>query len=323
MLYLRIDRAHVLDQRREVLIDQLVGADLARDFLVAAAGRDQLVARRHVDTVDIGKAHRRRRRSEEHLARARLTRHLHDFAAGGAAHDGIIDQQHVLTFEFHADRVQFLAHRLLAYALPRHDESAPDVAVLDETLAIRQVEPVGELHRGGTAGVRDRDHHVDVELGVVALDLVAEAFAHAQPRLVDRNAVHHRIRPRQVHVLKQARVERRVERALLRVKMAIFVDENRLTRRDVAHELITQGIERDRFRGHQVLGTVLGLHLAVDQRTDAVGVAEREQAVARDHRHHRVCATYAPVHARYRGEDRRRVELVIGGALLQFVGKHV
>ena len=68
---------------------------------------------------------------------------------------------------------------------------------------------------------------------------------------------------------------------------------------------------------------MIGLELAIDERTNAVRIAEREQAVTRDHRHDGIRAAAAPVHARHGGEDRRRIELVIGRPFLQFVREHV
>ena len=58
---------------------------------------DEFSARGHVDTVNVGKAHGGRRGGEKHLARARFARHGHDFAAGGAAHDRVVHQQHIFT----------------------------------------------------------------------------------------------------------------------------------------------------------------------------------------------------------------------------------
>src|SRR5205807_7493737 len=70
VLQLRIGAAHDVLQRVEVLVDECIGADLPRHLLLAAMRGDQLGAGRHVDAVDVGEAHRRRRRGEEHLARA-------------------------------------------------------------------------------------------------------------------------------------------------------------------------------------------------------------------------------------------------------------
>src|SRR5882762_10198681 len=149
----RIGAAHRVLQRVKVLVDERIGADLSRHLLLAAMRGDQLGAGRHVDAVDIGEAHRRRRRGEEHLARARFARHLHDLAAGGAAHDRVVHQQHVLASELHRHRVQLLAHRALAHRLPGHDEGAADVAVLDEALAVGHAQAGRELQRRRAAGV--------------------------------------------------------------------------------------------------------------------------------------------------------------------------
>ena len=75
-----------------------------------------------------------------------------------------------------------------------------------------------------------------------------------QARFVDRVAVDHRIRAREVDVLEDARVERRIVRALARVEAAGLVDEDRLARRDVAQHREAERLERDRFRGDEVLG---------------------------------------------------------------------
>src|SRR6266850_3570849 len=66
----RIGAPHRVLQLLEVLVDERVGTDLAADLLLAAVGGDQLGAGRHVDAVDVGEPHRRRRRgrSEEHTS---------------------------------------------------------------------------------------------------------------------------------------------------------------------------------------------------------------------------------------------------------------
>src|SRR5687767_15227461 len=54
------------------------------------------------------------------------------------------------------------------------------------------------LQRRGPARIRDRDHHVDVQVLVLAADLLGQLLAHVQARFVDRGAVDQRIGPRQV-----------------------------------------------------------------------------------------------------------------------------
>ena len=73
-------------------------------------------------------------------------------------------------------------------------------------------------------------------------------------------------------------------------------------------KLEAQAFQRDRFAGDHVFGAVVGLADADAQRPDAERIAERQQAVAGDQRHHRIGAAHAPVHAAHRLEQRRRVE---------------
>ena len=226
--------------RRSALISRAISASVR-----PVATSSSLV--RHVDPVDVRKAHRRARGREIHLARAGLARHLHDFARRRAADDRIVDEQHDLVLELHADRVQLLAHALLAQRLARHDERAPDVAVLDEALAIREPERVRELQRGRPARVGDRDHDVDVPRLGNAADLVRELLAHVEARLVHRRAVDHRVGPREIDVLEDARREHRVVGAQARVELPGLVDEDGLARRDVAQHRKAQRLQRDRL----------------------------------------------------------------------------
>ena len=92
---------------------------------------------------------------------------------GGAAHDGVVHQQHVLAHEFKVDGVELLAHRLLAQILAGHDERAAYVAVFDESFAVWQPRCGGQLQRGGAAGVGDGDDHVNVMVGPLAEDFSA------------------------------------------------------------------------------------------------------------------------------------------------------
>ena len=114
-----------------------------------------------------------------------------------------------------------------------------------------------------------------------------------------------------------------MSRALARVKVAGLVDEDRLARRDVAQHRKAQRLERDRFAGDHVLGAAHRLVDADDQRPDAERIAEREQAVAGDHRDDGVGAAAALVHAGDRGEDRVGVELGMMRRALELERQHV
>src|SRR6218665_3455946 len=123
-----VERTHGLFHAIHILVDERVTADGLANFFDRAAMGHQFAAGGHVDTVDIGVAHRRRGAGQVDLARACVACHLHDLAAGGAAHDGVVDQQHVAALELAGDHVELLAHGLLAHALPEHDEGAAHIA---------------------------------------------------------------------------------------------------------------------------------------------------------------------------------------------------
>ena len=64
---------------------------------------------------------------------------------GGSSHDRVIDQQHILAPKLDAHRIELLTNRPTADGLARHDEGAPDITILDEALAIIEVEAIGQL----------------------------------------------------------------------------------------------------------------------------------------------------------------------------------
>src|SRR5471032_2707441 len=270
-----------LDQVIEVLIDQPVSADQVGNILRGAVVRDEFMCTRHVDAVDVRVPHSWRRRAEIDVFGASFTGHLDDLLAGGAAHDGVIHQHHVLATELEFDGVELLAHGLLARSLPRHDESTTDVTVLDEAFAELDAQVVGQFQGSGTAGVRNRDDHVDVVVRALAQDLVGQLLAHAQTRLVDRDAVDDRVRTRQVDVFENARCIFGIGGALTGVQLAF-----------------------------------VGVTLAEYDRTDGVRVTETDDAITGDHCHHGVTTTATVVHVGYGGED-----VFFGGLQLATLGQ--
>ena len=139
-----------------------VGADRAPD-LVGRVGRgDELVATPRVDAHVAGVAHLRRVDADVHLGGARAAQHGDDRTGRRAAHDRVVDHHHALAAQQLGQRVELQAHRLLAARLGGLDERAPDVARLDEALAVRQP----GLLRVADGGRDGRVRHGDDEIGV-------------------------------------------------------------------------------------------------------------------------------------------------------------
>ena len=106
------------------------------------------------------------------------------------------------------------------------------------------------------------------------------------------------------------------------VHLPVHVDKNGLARRDVAHQFESRGVERDGFGSEHMLGAEIGLALAIDQRADAMRVAERQDAVTGDQDRHGIGALDPAVHGGNGAEDMLRRELERGHRP-QFVGKDV
>ena len=181
---------------------------------------------------------------------------------------------------------------------------------------------VGQFQCRGTAGIGNRDHHIDIVLRTLTEDLVGELLTHAQTRLVHRDAIHDRVRARQIDMLEDAGCVLGVGRALTGEQLAFLGDVYRFARRQIADQGEAEHVERNAFRGDHVLHAFVGMALAEDDRANAIGVAEADDAVAGDHRHHGVTAQAALVHIADRGEH-----VILGGlqlaALGQLMGEHV
>ncbi|CPI88074.1 Uncharacterised protein [Bordetella pertussis] len=180
-----------------------------------------------------------------------------------------------------------------------------------------------QLHGGRARRVGNRHHHVDIAQAHAARDLVGQVFAHAQARVVHRDAVDQRIGAGKVHVLEDTRHQLRIVGALAAGHAAVEVDEYRLAGLDVAHEGKTAAFQRHGFRGGHPFHAFLGLLAADAQRPDAVGIAKRQHAVARDLRHHGVGALDALVHRGDGAKDRVIVERHAAGGRLQLVRQHI
>ena len=157
--------------------------------------RHQLIGRGHVNAIHIGKAHGRRSAGQVNFFRASVTRHLHNLAAGGAAHNRIINQQHIATFELTGNHIELLAHRLFTHALPRHDESTAHIAIFDKAFTVRNAQQMRQLRGARPARFRDRNDDINLIGRHSGHDTLGQRFTQIQARLVDRNTVEYRVRP--------------------------------------------------------------------------------------------------------------------------------
>ena len=107
-----------------------------------------------------------------------------------------------------------------------------------------------QLRGAGAAGLGDRDDDVDLVGRHGRDDTLGQRLAQIQTRLVDRDAVEHRVGPGQVDEFKNAGLELGVFGALLGMHLALHVHKDGFTGRDVALELVRGAFKRHGFAGH-------------------------------------------------------------------------
>ena len=122
--------------------------------------------------------------------------------------------------------------------LAGHDEGAADVAIFDEAFAVGFAQVHGQLQGAGAGGIGDGHHHVDFVYPQATFHFFSQGYAHIEPRLIHRYAVHHRIGAGKIHVFKQAGQEARRFSALAAVEFAVKADKHSFARRNIAHQFI-------------------------------------------------------------------------------------
>ena len=315
----RVELANGALHAFDLLVNQGVAANELADFFDAAVVGHQLGGCGHVNAIHIGEAHRGSGAGQVDLARTRVTGHLHNFAAGGAAHDGVVHQQHIAALELAGYHVELLPHRFFAHTLPRHDESAAHVAVFHKCLAVGDAQQVRQLGGAGAAGFRNGDDHVNLVGRHGGDDALGQGLAQVQAGLVDRDAVQHRVGPGEVNKFKNTGLELRACGAHLRMHLALQVHKHSFSGLDVALIAVARA-----FQSHGLAGHHHGVLAAAQaQGANAKGVSEGQQAVAGDQRHHGIRALDALVHAAHGFKHVLRLERQATGGFFQLVGQHI
>ena len=134
-----------------------------------------------------------------HFLRAGVADHADNLAAGGAAHDRVIDQHDALALQQRADWIQLQLHAKVAHALAGFDEGSSDVVVADQSKAEGNPALGGIAHRCGHARIRDGNDEVGLN-ACFSSQLAAQFLAAGLHRAAEDKAVG----TREVHVLEDA-----------------------------------------------------------------------------------------------------------------------
>ncbi len=235
-------------------------------------GGEQLLALGRVDSIEAGVGGRRRGNPHVHFRRAGGANHLDDLGRGGAAHDGIVHQDHALALDRGTVRVVLQFHAEVANLLRRLDEGASHVVVAHDADLEGDARPLGIADGRRHPGIRDRNHHIGVDMAL-ARKLGADALA----RLVDALAFDHGIGPGEIDVLEDA--EPPLDRGEGAQGMhARGVQHHHLAGLDVAHEIRADNVERAGFRGDDMAVA----QPPEDQRAHAQGIAHPDDAGIRE-----------------------------------------
>ena len=226
-----------------------------------------------------------------HLRGACGAHHLDDLAAGGAAHDRVVHQDHPLAGDHGAVGGMLELDAEVADLVGRLNEGAADIVVAYDAELERDAARHRVAHRRGHARIRHRHDHVGLDRAFPR-QLHPDALA----RLIYSVAVQHRVGPGEVDVLEHAEpgglVAERADRA-----HAVVVDDDDLARLDVAHELGADDVERAGLARQHPGRLAIGLPVLVlidppqDQRPHAERVAHADQRLLAQH-HQRVRAQH-------------------------------
>src|SRR6185369_15097655 len=180
-------------------VTKRIGAEEFADLLGRAGGGDELFASRRVNAV-VARGNRRRA-ADAHVDFfcADFANHAHDFAAGGAADERVVDEDDALAFEQAADGVEFEFDAEIADGLRGFDEGATDVMIADQAHAERDAGFESVADGGGNAGVRNGDDDVGVNR-MLLREQAAECFA----ALVDAAAEDDAVGAREVDMFEDA-----------------------------------------------------------------------------------------------------------------------
>ena len=144
-----------------------------------------------------------------HFGRARVADHANDLAAGGAAHDRIVDQNHALAFKQAVNGIELQLHAEVAHRLLRLDERPSNVVVANQSKTKRNA-TFGRVADGGRVpGIGHGNHDIRVDRS-----LTGKLAAHVVAALIHGAAEDHAVRTRKINVLEDAarkRGRRRVE----------------------------------------------------------------------------------------------------------------
>ncbi len=186
-----------------IQVTELLDAKDSCDLSLVAAVSDELALARHVNAVGALGDERWTRNGKVDVAGSGFLRHLDNPLARVAADDGIVHKKDIFPFKLETDRIQFAPNARRTALLIGHDEGAADVAILDEAIAIGDIQLCGHRESCVTGGVGNGDDNVG-PWPALSDPLTCERMAESTTSFVNVHLVEHGVGARKVDELKDA-----------------------------------------------------------------------------------------------------------------------
>src|SRR5919112_4188808 len=248
------------------------GPDLGSDLLHGQVRAYELIRTIHVDAVVARTFDRGRRDPEVDLGGAGLEEQLDQLAAGVAAHDGVVHDDHPVAFDHARQRVELEPDAELAHTVGRLYEGPPDVAVLYEAFCVGDAAPLRVADSRHHPRIGDGDDDVGLRRR-----LLGQELAHPVPGVGDLASVEARVGTGEVNILEDTQSTAGALGPVARQALVVYNYD--LARLHVAQEVGADDVEAAGLAGDGVTA----LDLADREGTEAVRVAEGDELVTEDH----------------------------------------
>ena len=209
-----------------------------------------------------------------HLGGTGIAQGRHQLAAGGAAHDRVVDHHHPLTGQHIRQGVELDADARLPHRLGGLDEGATHIAVLDQAIAEGDAAPLGIADRRRDAGIGHTDHNVGRDGG-----LAGQYLADAHPVAVQGLAEEATVRASEVDHLEHAEPGRLLNPAAALGRGIPGSEMDDLAGLHVVVKAGTDDVQAAGLTAHHPLGLGHLAQVAEHQGPDAVAIAQGKQAL--------------------------------------------
>ena len=198
-----------------------------------------------------------------HFGCAGFLKQLHDALGRGAAHDGIVDDDHALAFDHAAYGGQLHAHALLAQFLRRLDEGSSHILVLDQAHLVWQTGFFRIAGGRGQRGIRHANDHIGIDRR-----FLGQARTHTLAGGMHVHAVNVGIRTCEVDEFHRADGQLGLI-GVLHDLVTVIVDNHDFTRANIAHQFSANNIERAGFGSEHICAV---FHLAEGKRAETIRI---------------------------------------------------